>query len=202
MLKRNSRFVDAAIVADHELYENVNGFFKRIEVIRQVLDLDRFVAKFPALDTAKPLIVHSPSYRQIKGTEYVLNAIKILESEGHDFDFKLVENIPNQDALKIYQEADIIVDQLRGGSHGIFAMEAMAMGKPVLCYIRDDLFSKYPPGLPLLSTNPDNIYDNLKLLIENPELRVELGKKGREYVERVHDSKKIARQLIELYKSL
>jgi len=106
----------------------------------------------------------------------------------------LVENTPNSKALQIYGEADIIIDQLRTGSHGIFAIEAMAMGKPVLCYIRDDLFSKYPPGLPILNTNPDNIYDNLKLLIENPELRVELGKKGREYVERVHDSKKIARQ--------
>lgn len=50
--------------------------------------------------------------------------------------------------------------------------------------------------------DPDNLYDNLKLLIENSELRRELGEKGRKYVEEVHDSTKIAKQLIKLYKTL
>jgi len=40
------------------------------------------------------------------------------------------------------------------------------------------------------------------LLIENPDLRKELGEKGRKYAEEFHDSKKIAKQLIELYKSI
>ena len=47
-----------------------------------------------------------------------------------------------------------------------------------------------------------NLYDNLKLLIENLNLRKELGEKGRKYVEEVHDSKKIAEQLLQLYKGL
>ena len=86
-------------------------------------------------------------------------------------------------------------------SHGIFAIECMALGKPVLCRI-DEKFTKYYQDLPILRTDPDNLYDNLKLLIENPELRRELGEKGRKYVEEVHDSKKVAKQLLGLYKSL
>ncbi len=40
------------------------------------------------------------------------------------------------------------------------------------------------------------------MLIENPDMRKSLGEKGRKYVEDVHDSKKIAEQLINLYKSI
>jgi len=71
----------------------------------------------------------------------------------------------------------------------------------VLCCINEN-FIKYYKDLPILSTNPDNLYRNLKLLIQNPNLRRELGEKGRKYVEEVHDSKKIAEQLFQLYKGL
>ena len=80
-------------------------------------------------------------------------------------------------------------------------MEGMALGKPVLCRI-DEAFVKDYQDIPLVRTDPDNIYENLKLLIENPDMRKSLGEKGRKYVEDVHDSKKIAEQLIKLYKSI
>lgn len=78
-LKNHSRFVDAAIVSDHEIYEYVRDFFKRIEVIRPMLDLDSFTMKLPTSDIPKPLIVHAPSHRKMKGTEYILKAIKYLQ---------------------------------------------------------------------------------------------------------------------------
>ncbi len=77
----------------------------------------------------------------------------------------------------------------------------MAFGKPVCVYIRDDLES-YMPLNPTINTSPKNIVENLVLLIEDERLRKELGEKGRKYVEKVHDSKKITKQLLELYKSL
>jgi hypothetical protein len=39
-------------------------------------------------------------------------------------------------------------------------------------------------------------------LIENPDLREEYGRRGREYVEEVHDALKIARWFDEFYKGL
>ena len=53
-------------------------------------------------------------------------------------------------------KADVIVDQLRCGSHGVFAVEAMATGKPVLCYIRDELVETSK------QTRRDPIYPNKK----------------------------------------
>lgn len=80
----------------------------------------------------------------------------------------------------------------------MFSLEAMFMKKPVLCYIREDLAEKYK-NLPILNTKPEFVYDNLIKLIENKELRLELGIIGWKYIENVYESKKIAAKLIELY---
>lgn len=127
-----------------------------------------------------------------------------LIKEGYKIEFKLLENLPNSEVREWINISNIVVDQLLIGWRGAFAVESMALAKPTLCYINEDLKRevKYAKNLPLVNTTPDTIYDNLKLLIENPELRKELGEKGRKYVEEVHDSRKIAKQMIELYKSL
>ena len=125
---------------------------------------------------------------------------RLLE-EKYNIDFILVENKTNDEVKEICKKADIIIDQLLLESHGVFLIENMAFGKPVLCRI-DEKLMKYYQDIPILRTDPDNIYENLKLLIENPDLRKELGEKGRKYVEENHDSKKIAKQVLEIYKSI
>jgi glycosyltransferase involved in cell wall biosynthesis len=155
-------------------------------------------------DNDKILIVHAPSHRGKKGTEYVIKVIESLIKEGYKVDFKLLEKLPNYEVREWVNISDIVVDQLIRGWHGAFAVESMALAKPTLCYINEEWKKdvEYAKNLPLVNTTPDTIYDNLKLLIENPDLRRELGEKGREYVEEVHDSKKIAKQLLALYASL
>lgn len=155
-------------------------------------------------DNGNILIVHAPSHRGKKGTEYATEAVNKLIKEGYKIDFKLVENLPNSEVREWVNISDIVVDQLLIGWHGSFAKESMALAKPTLCYINEEWKKdvEYAKNLPLMNTNPNNLYDNLKLLIENPDLRRELGEKGREYVEEVHDSKKIAKRLLALYTSL
>jgi len=50
----------------------------------------------------------------------------------------------------------------------------------------------------LVFRGSSNIYHNLKLLLENPKLRQELGEKGRKYVEKYHDAREIANQILQL----
>ncbi|MDK2783379.1 MAG: hypothetical protein PWQ32_968 [Thermococcaceae archaeon] len=65
-------------------------------------------------------------------------------------------------------------------------------------YIRDDLES-YMPFNPIINTSPENITENLRILIEDERLRRELGKKGRKYVEQIHDADKVSRRVINFY---
>ena len=196
-----AKYIKTAIVGDYELYEYIQGYFENVVIIRQALNIQDYRPAIPSLYKKIPLIVHAPSDKGIKGTEYVLQAISKLKKE-YDFKFKLVCGLNHEESKNIYKKSDIVVDQLLTGTHGVFSVEAMALGKPVICYIREDLKSKYPEELPIISANPENIYDVLKLLIEDAKLRHELGKKGRAYVEKYHDARKIAEELIKVYESL
>ncbi|WP_202785177.1 glycosyltransferase [Heyndrickxia sporothermodurans] len=108
----------------------------------------------------------------------------------------------HKEVIKLYEEADIIIDQVLCGSYGLLSVESMALGKPVVTYIRPDLISTFPDDLPIVNANPDNLYDQVKLLLDNPILRQQLGILGRDYVSRVHDHHIIADQLLDIYAQL
>lgn len=146
-------------------------------------------------------VVHAPSRRGVKGTEYVLSAIEKLRSEGGQIELRLVENVPNAEAREIYKWADVVIDGLRMGWYGVLAVEAMALGKVVVCYIRDELkhYLPYPP--PMAVANPDNLYEVLKDLASNPAELRSLGQRGRQYVEELHDAEKVTDILLRIYEA-
>ena len=99
----------------------------------------------------------------------------------------------NAEVLKTIESADIVVDQLIIGWHGIFAIEAMAFGKPVIARTREDLRKAYEEmgcldkgEVPMIDASPTTIYDDLKNLLEHPETWKEIGEKSRAYVEKHH----------------
>jgi glycosyltransferase involved in cell wall biosynthesis len=159
---------------------------------------------FPKKIIQKIHIVHAPSNQQIKGTKYVISSINHLKNEGFNFDFTLVEGLRNYEALEIYRKADVVIDQLLAGWYGAFAVEAMAMGKPVVAYIRNkDLvhipFEMYA-DLPIINANPDNLLDVLRGIMNSDGNGLhEVGRRSRDYVCKWHDPAKITRDLMADY---
>ena len=200
-LRQVARHIKVAIAADYELHSYVSPFFKRVVSIPQAIDTRELKPAFPDAHKGIPLIVHSPSNKAIKGTQYVEEVVSRLKKRYH-FEFLLLHQMTNHEVKEAFKKADIIVDQLLLGTYGIASVEAMALGKPVLCYIRDDLVSKYPEDLPIINANPDTIELELEKLLLNPQLRTKIGKRSRRFVERYHDSRVVAQKLIELYQSL
>jgi glycosyltransferase involved in cell wall biosynthesis/flagellin-specific chaperone FliS len=194
-----STYIDQCIVADAELYEYVKPYYKNVHFIPQAIDLKAYSPlKDFKMRNRKPVIVHAPTSPEFKGTNYILKAIEELNGEN-DFEFKLVRNLSHDEAKKIYQEADIIIDQIHAGAYGLLSLEVMAMGKPVICYISDFMRDYYPKDLPIISANPENIKDKIKYLLKDTELRTELGNKGRAYVEKYHGMEKVSKILLDLY---
>jgi glycosyltransferase involved in cell wall biosynthesis len=109
-------------------------------------------------------------------------------------------------ARERYARADIVVDQLNAGWHGVFALESMALGKPVVARLKPDVVERSAEGygirLPIVPATAETLVDALRPLVEQPALRRELGTQSRAYVERVHDIDRIADRLIDLYRSL
>jgi len=144
-------------------------------------------------------VVHAPSRRGAKGTGQVLSAVAKLKSEGIPVELRLVEKVPNDEAREIYKWADVVIDQLRIGWYGVLAVEAMALGKAVVCYVRDDLKHYLPYPFPMAVANPENVYHILKDLALHPEEVRSLGHRARQYVEELHDAQKVADILLQVY---
>jgi len=161
----------------------------------------------PSTDVAIPHVVHAPSDRQIKGTDYILDAFTRLQAEGVPFRYTLVEHMPHAQVKEIYASADLLVDQLLAGYYGALAVELMALAKPVICYLREEDFHVMPEGMrtamPLINATPESIYNVLKswLTERKSELHAR-GLQSRAYVEQWHDPEKISAQIIADYRSI
>lgn len=140
-------------------------------------------------------IVHAPTNRQFKGTEGILRS---LEHVKEDFELVLVEGKTSEEALDIYRTADIIIDQISGGSYGVLAIEAMALGKPVVAYISEQTKLRHPL-LPVVSADFDSLSEVVSSLISDRQRRIRLGELGRQYVERYHDDVRVTALLKDIY---
>ncbi len=187
---------DAEIVGSYDAIRWV----PEAHVIPPGLDLREFTPAPPS-DAPRPLVVHAPSNREKKGTRFVIEACAQLPVE-----LDIVEGVPHDLARERYARADIVVDQLNAGWHGVFALESMALGKPVVTYLKPDVVERSAAGygvrLPIVPATADTLVDALRPLVEQPALRRELGAQSRAYVEQVHDIDRVADRLIDLYRSL
>lgn len=145
------------------------------------------------------VIAHAPSRPFIKGTPYVVDAIDELVKEGYNIKLDLIQNTPHSEALKRYTKADLVIDQLRIGWYGVFSVEAMALGLPVICYIRDDLLHYLPLKRPLINANIENIKAVIKKVIEDPSLLSEYSRNARSYTQHMHHPDSVSRVLEYLY---
>jgi len=187
---------DAEIVGSYDAIRWV----PEAHVVPPGLDLRDFTPVPPSNDP-RPLVVHAPSNREKKGTRFVIEACAEL---GVELD--IVEGVQHETARERYARADIVVDQLNAGWHGVFALEAMALGKPVVTHLKPDVVERSAEGygvkVPIVPATKDTLTEALRPLVENPGLRRELGAAGRAYVEQVHDIDKIADRLLAIYAAL
>jgi glycosyltransferase involved in cell wall biosynthesis len=170
------------------------------QVVPNGLDLGKYVPAPPPRN--KPIrVVHAPTSRRRKGTEWIVEACRKLSVE-----LDIVENTRHDEAVERYKQADIVIDQLNAGWYGVFALECMALGKPVLTFLHDEAVTRtedaFQVQLPLVPTTKETLSEDLRPLVESSDLREEIGARSRAYVERVHDANVIADRLIEIYESL
>jgi glycosyltransferase involved in cell wall biosynthesis len=193
---RYARGADARIVGSYDALRWVPD----AHVVPPGLDLREYPAPAPE-ERARPIVLHAPSSRRRKGTEDVIAAC-----EGLDVELDIVEGLPHAEARRHYERADIVVDQLNAGWYGIFALEAMALGKPVLSYLRPEAVQETERALgvevPVVPVTTQTLRDRVGELATSAEERRRIGASSRAYVERVHDADRGADRLIAIYESL
>lgn len=146
--------------------------------------------------------------KNIKGSPFILDAIERLKKEGYPVEYMYLNDISSCN-MRFYQaQADIVVEQLISGWWGSTGVETLALGKPVVCYLRPSwkkfFFDTYPEysKLPIVEANTKNIYEVLKELVENKEYREQKGRESREFSEKYFDVKKNAQDLAYILEQL
>lgn len=148
----------------------------------------------PTRDRSGPLrILHAPNHRTIKGTDYFVRAIDELRSEGLDVELVMLQGVPNDKIKEMMESVDVVADQLVIGWYAMFAIEAMAMGKPVLCYLREDLIDFYVDAglvergeIPLINCRPGTIKATIRSLIEDDSILERAALAGPGFVQKHH----------------
>jgi len=189
------RFADAEVVSTPDLLESV----PRAHHLPVAVDLTQY--PFAPRSGAPKLVLHAPTHRLIKGTRYVEQAYDALRGSFPGVRFVTVERLPWSELRDRMAGADVVVDQLFMGWYGMVAVEAMAMGKPVLCFVRPD-FEPRLSDCPIVRCTKEDLAERLAGLLAADARRRALGEAGRLYAEREHAAPRIARRLLELYRAI
>lgn len=200
LLEHVSSIFPACIVDDVEAAEYASKYHQRVYIVPpaiQPVTIGERSNWFPRVSGNRLVIVHFA--KESSGSEFVEKAIGELKKDGYPIRYKQLQGFDPKDALAIITRADIVIDQLLHGMFGTVSIQAMALGKPVLSHIREDLKPKLSPDLPVISANPATLYRELIPLINNKEWRQELGNAGRMYAEKNHYIDAVIANLLNVY---
>jgi glycosyltransferase involved in cell wall biosynthesis len=155
----------------------------------------------PPSNRERPVVLHAPSSRGRKGTEHVVAACSEL-----DVELEIVEGLDHREAFERYRRADVIVDQLNAGWYGVFAIEAMALGKPVVTFLHDEAVRRteeaFGMEVPIVRATKETLAAALRPLAESAAERQRIGVASRAYAEAVHDLERMTDRLLALYAEL
>jgi len=146
-----------------------------------------------------PLVAHYPYYSIMKShVDYYSRTLTRLEEQGK-CEVKRIINVPHTTALKMIASCDIVIGKIipEIGWFGKFELEGMALGKPVITYVSDELYDKFKPTV--YRTTKDTFEKDLVALIDNDYERNRLSREGLEYIRKNHSTKNIVETLEKYY---
>jgi hypothetical protein len=139
------------------------------------------------------LIGHAPTNRLAKKSEVIISVVQSLASE-YEVKLSLIENLAYDEAIARKRQCDIFIDQLGDLGYGINALESLAMGIPT-CTCLAEGFAAVCPDHPFIEVDELTLRDKLSELIESFALRKDLGRRGREWLAKNHDSVRVVKKI-------
>ncbi|GMQ59655.1 hypothetical protein AN1V17_40540 [Vallitalea sediminicola] len=199
-----SKYIPNCIISNWELNNYVKNFFDTINYISPMLDITKYINN-PSHDYNKKqnqkfTIACTPSVTKSNGIKYVLKAINELKIH-YDIVLLQMQELSWENKLLVYKQSDLVIDEITTGNYTYHAIEAMALEKPVICWINDFMMDIYPSELPIINSRPENIKDVIAYIIDNKEMLKSIEKKGKEYIIKHHNSATEIKKLIKLYKN-
>jgi len=171
--------------------------------------LDTNNSQYTWIERDIPIIQHSPSMRKKKGTDdIILPVLNELKDEGFSFDIQLLENLKNDDCVKMKMKGSIFIDQISDtGFYGMSTIESIQFGIPTIAYI-SEMSIEQSNGIinddcPIISVKSKNdLKDRLRYYLTNKNKLKDLSLKTKEYANRVHSFESVGKKWIDIYTNL
>jgi len=209
IIMKSHPFITISQYNKNKLIESYNGLARNIKVVHCGVNLSKFVPK-DGVNREPPIILSVTWLRKVKGVEYLIDACEILINKAIDFKCiivgggylaqkikQLIEEkslnkfvqlkgpLPHEQVIKLYQKGDIFVLPSLSEGIPIVLMEAMAMQLPVVATRITgipELVTDGENGFLAAPRDPRTIANKIERLLNDPELRNQMGKKAREKV--------------------
>jgi colanic acid/amylovoran biosynthesis glycosyltransferase len=182
----------------------------------QLLTISRLVEKkgveYGIQSVAKVLKKYPNIEYKIAGDGQLKNTLQILiEDLKVSGNIKLLGWQVQEQIVGLLQEADILLaPSVTSGTSDcegipVAIVEALARGLPVVSTLHSGIPEAVlngESGFLVHERDVDALAEKLDYLIEHPQLRPEMGRKGRKYVEEHYDLDKLNDRLVEIYRRL
>ena len=156
----------------------------------------------PAVGAVAGLIVGSSIYRTPVEQEYEAEVRARIEQLG--LQDRVVLTGYQERVANFVNAADLLIHPpIRPEPFGLAPIEAMALGKPVIASAAGGLLETVEAGVSGVLVEPGNVQgfaEAVKGLLEDPERRQEMGRRGRERVERCFALEAHVAQVDRLYR--
>jgi hypothetical protein len=168
------------------------------------IDVDKHEFVGSTSTGGKIKILHAPTSPKKKGTEEILAALEAVKSD-FDIEVIVVTGKTHAEAMELYRDSDIVIDQVLTGWYGGFAVEVMAMGKPVMAWIRESDLGHVPKpfldDMPILQVNPATLADDIRRHLITIQDWKALSAQCQSFVRKWHHPMNIARAMVEAYQN-
>jgi glycosyltransferase involved in cell wall biosynthesis len=201
-----------------------------VEPFKKLPHKGSFRARYPEMD-GKSLILHLGRLHQKKGLEllveayyqiakrrddvhlvlagsgdadFVMRITKMLQDFGIFHRVTITGQLDEDTKLAVLQDADIFVLSSYGENFGLSVVEAMACGLPVLISDKVGIWKEIvEAGAGIVTTCESNkIADQIEKVLNDPELRLNMGQSGKSLVEAQFSTDRMAEKMETAYHSL
>ena len=143
-------------------------------------------------------VAHYPYYRNYSALDYYSDALSSLQKD-QKCEIINILNQPHLQALRNMATSDVIIGKIlpEVGWFGKFELEGMALGKPVVAYVSEELYEKYDP--PIYRTTKDTFKKDLEAIFEDRSERERLSREGPKYVRNNHSIESVVEKVMRCY---
>ncbi|MEV6413399.1 glycosyltransferase [Kribbella sp. NPDC051718] len=150
-----------------------------------VIDAVDPASSTPVLERETPVVLH-------------LGMVDPVLTDLHDLgliEYQTIEDRTRAELLALARTADIVVEDLRFGSYGVLAAEAMAAGRVVVGRISQRVRDRLPMEVPIVQADPGELRTVVERLIGDREAAQKTAAAGPIYIGEVHDGRRSAEAL-------